>query len=182
MQAVHGTRGRFPITFSPTASNLISFVTEKLVPKYPEIMTYYKEIIHERLLEEVPALHPLRDPLLTSEEKIQLGEDIFWDFSVTRLIAQEKLSVDLYSEIVWVNEGQTLYMPPGYVHGSGPHPVSYGYSIRFHMYLTPDGIPEMRDGQGNIYDMRGDRMLAPVLRYFPVSDSRRFNMYVPKLC
>ncbi len=176
MQVVHSVRGRAPITFSPNASNLVSVVTEKLVPKYTQIMEYYREFVHDILVADLPDLHPLRDPLLTSDEQFQLGEDIFWDFSVVRLIEQEQLSLDLYSEIVWVNEGQTLYMPAGYVHGSGPHPASYGYSIRCHIYLTPNGIPEVRDGQGSIYDMRGDRMLAPILRYFPVSDPRRINM------
>jgi hypothetical protein len=176
---VQGLRGRFPITFSPNASNLITAVNVQLVPKRSQIMEYYKDYVHDKFVREVPETHPLLDPLLTPEQQFRLGEDIYWDYLVQRLVTSQKLSLDLYSEIVWVNAGQILYMPPGYVHASGPHPVSYGYSIRSHMYLTPADIPEQRDGQGSIYDMRGDRILAPVVRYFPTSPTvRRINLYV----
>jgi hypothetical protein len=143
-QYVHGLVGRFPIALSSSASDIVHAIRDVLVPKYHQLTMYYASFVHPMLILALPEDHPMRNPSLTPDMQIRMGEDLFWDYSVTRLIELKELPLDLYSEIVWVTGNQLLYMPQGYVHSSGPHPISFGYSIRSHVYLTPRDILQTR--------------------------------------
>ena len=171
-------RGRFPIAISQRASRLAEFLTEELVSLWEPMQRYYTEEVHSRLLRELPTDHPLLASHLNEAQRLDLGMDHYWDYMCDRTIREHKFSLDLYEEVVWVQEKQLLYMPPYFFHGSGPHPLSYGYSIRAHVYLTPENAGAAAEGQGNVYDFRGDRQFAPLARYFPARTTARMDMYV----
>ncbi len=67
-------------------------------------------------------------------------------------------------------------MPYFFLHSSGRHPVSRGYSIRAHINISAELEVNEERNAGNIYDFRGDRKLAPILAYFQDVGIIRFDM------
>jgi hypothetical protein len=177
-QIVIGLRGRFPITLCPHASQLAQLLLDELIPHWKAMQRYYEKEVHEKFVSGLPEGHPMRWPHLSKSEQLDLGMDHYWDYVCDRTIRQRGLPLDMYEETIIVQEAQLLYLPPSFFHSSGPHPFELGYSIRAHAYLTPDNAGAGAQGQGKVYDFRGDRQMAPLARFFPASTSARMNMYV----
>jgi hypothetical protein len=179
-QIVFGMRGRFVIALNPRASELARFIMEELIPFWTQMRSYYTSTVHDRLLAQIKRNlphHPMLDPQLTHAQRLDLGMDHYWDYICDRFIRRRGFSLQLYSELVWVCEQELLYLPPFFVHSSGPHPSTDGYSIRGHIYIPSKMAGVAAEGQGKVYDIRGDRQMAPLARYFPAGASARLDMY-----
>lgn len=176
-QIVFGMRGKFVIALSPRASKLARCITEELIPFWTQMRAYYESTVHARLLAQIREHHPMLDSQWTDAQRLDLGMDHYWDYICARFISRRGFSLQLYSELVWVSEQELLYLPPFFVHSSGPHPLTDGYSIRGHIYIPSKMGGMAAEGQGKVYDIRGDRQMAPLARYFPAGASDRLDMY-----
>lgn len=177
-------QGECVIAISPGASELARCITEELLPYYSLVRDYYEDSVHSTFLAQVAQVsetHSILKPQLNDSQRMDLGMDHYWDFLCDRFIRSRGFSLQLHSELVWVPKLKLLYLPRFCVHSSGPHPASRGYSIRGHIYIPPETAGMAAQGQGKVYDIRGDRQMLPLARYFPARTLDRMDMYVTAL-
>ena len=177
-QLVYTIRGECVIAISPRATMIARFITEELIPLYQLVRAYYERSVHTIFLAQVRLDHTVLLPQWTDAQRLDIGFDHYWDYICDRCIRARGFSVELYSELVWVPRQKVLYLPSFEIHSSGPHPVSRGYSIRGHIYVPPEAAGVAANGRGLVFDLRGDRQLAPISRYLPAGSSDRMDMYV----
>jgi hypothetical protein len=111
------------------------------------------------------------------EQLILLGQDTYWAYLVHRELMRVRLVADEWTMTEVDVPERTGVMIPHYMwHGGGDHFASDGPSLRVHVYGTGRELHHGERVEGTIYDVRADRQLFPLMRYFPAGGDR-VSMY-----
>lgn len=143
-------------------------VMHYMSPWYDDAMRYFEEKVFDDYLQVgVEKGSTLYDRKWPKDKILEHGKDRFWGYLVHRELIRKGIKLSAWEEEeIEVLEGGGVIVPYYMWHGGGVHLLSDDDSIRMHIYVNNRDVISGQRMEGKIYDARGDKVVAPLMRYF----------------